>query len=69
MLLWLWHRPAAVVGILPLAWGLHMPVGVALKRPNQSFSHNGGKALSAPSIILATALVTLPGSFGESGGS
>ena len=32
MLLWLWHRPASGAPILPLAWELKYPTGVALKR-------------------------------------
>ena len=32
MLLWLWHRPAAVAPIYPLAWELPCAMGVALKR-------------------------------------
>ena len=32
MLLWLWHRPAAVVLIRPLAWEPTYAVGAALKR-------------------------------------
>ena len=31
-LLWLWHRPAAVALIRPLAWKPPYAVGVALKR-------------------------------------
>ena len=30
--LWLWHRPAAVAPIRPLAWGPPYAVGAALKR-------------------------------------
>ena len=30
-LLWLWHRPAAVAPIQPLAWELPYAMGVALK--------------------------------------
>ena len=30
--LWLWHRPAAVAPIRPLAWELSYALGVALKR-------------------------------------
>ena len=32
MLLWLWHRPAAVDPIQPLAWELPSAVGTALKK-------------------------------------
>ena len=31
-LLWLWHRPAAVAPIQPLAWGPPYAKGVALKK-------------------------------------
>ena len=31
-LLWLWHRPAAVAPIRPLAWELPYPAGAALKK-------------------------------------
>ena len=31
-LLWLWHRPAAVAPIQPLAWELLYATGVALKK-------------------------------------
>ena len=31
-LLWLWHRPAAIAPIGPLAWELPYVVGVALKK-------------------------------------
>ena len=31
-LLWLWHRPAAVVPIQPLAWEPPYAAGAALKR-------------------------------------
>ena len=31
-LLWLWHRPAAIAPIRPLAWEPPYDVGVALKR-------------------------------------
>ena len=31
-LLWLWHRPAAVAPIRPLAWQLLYAMGVALKK-------------------------------------
>ena len=34
-LLWLWHRPAAVAPIRPLAWEQLYAVGVALKRQKQ----------------------------------
>jgi len=34
-LLWLWCRPAAVAGILPLAWDPPYAVGVALKRQGE----------------------------------
>ena len=30
-LLWLWHRPAAIAQLQPLAWELPYAVGVALK--------------------------------------
>ena len=33
VLLWLWHRPAAVAPIQPLAWEPPYAAGVALKRP------------------------------------
>ena len=36
-LLWLWHRPAAVGLIQPLAWKLPYAAGAALKRKNQFF--------------------------------
>ena len=32
VLLWLWHRPAAVAPIRPLAWEPPYAAGVALKR-------------------------------------
>ena len=32
VLLWLWHRPAAVAPIRPLAWKLPYAIGTALKR-------------------------------------
>ena len=32
VLLWLWHRPAAIALIQPLAWEPPYAVGVALKR-------------------------------------
>ena len=32
VLLWLWHRPAAVALIQPLAWDLPYAVGAALKK-------------------------------------
>ena len=32
MLLWLWHRLAAVAPTIPLAWELPYAVGAALKR-------------------------------------
>ena len=31
-ILWLWHRPAAVALIRPLAWELPYAVGAALKK-------------------------------------
>ena len=31
-LLWLWHRPAAVARIIPLAWELPYAAGAALKK-------------------------------------
>ena len=31
-LLWMWHRPAAIALIEPLAWELPYATGVALKR-------------------------------------
>ena len=31
-LLWLWHRPAAIAPIRPLAWEFPYAVGAALKR-------------------------------------
>ena len=31
-LLWLWHRPAAIAPILPLAWEHPYAVGAALKK-------------------------------------
>ena len=34
MLLWLWHRPAAVSPIGPLAWEPPYAVGMALKNKN-----------------------------------
>ena len=37
VLLWLWHRPAAVAPIIPLAWQLPYVTGVALKtKKNQT---------------------------------
>ena len=35
-LLWLWHRPAAVAPIKPLAWALPCAVGTALKSKNET---------------------------------
>ena len=35
VLLWLWHRPAAVAPIGPLAWELTYAVGEALKKANK----------------------------------
>ena len=34
-MLWLWHRPAAIALIRPLAWEPPYAIGVALKRPNK----------------------------------
>ena len=34
-LLWLWHRPAAVAPIRPLAWELPYAMGAALIRPKK----------------------------------
>ena len=39
-LLWLWHMPAAVAMIQPLAWELPYAVGVALKRQNKQTNKN-----------------------------
>ena len=35
--LWLWRRPAAVVPIRPLAWGVPCAVGATLKRQKKNF--------------------------------
>ena len=35
VLLWLWHRPAAIAPIRPLAWEPPYAMGVVLKRPPQ----------------------------------
>ena len=35
-LLWLWHRPAVVAPIGPLAWELPYAMGVALKKKKES---------------------------------
>ena len=34
-LLWMWHRPAAIAPIWPLAWESQYAMGVALKRPKK----------------------------------
>ena len=39
-LLWLWHRPAAVALIRPLAWETPYAAGVALKRKKKSKKNN-----------------------------
>ena len=44
VLLWLWHRQAAVAPIGPLAWELTYAVGVALKAKKKKI-HNGGKCV------------------------
>ena len=36
VLLWLWHRPAAIALIWPLAWGPPFATGMALKRQKQT---------------------------------
>ena len=36
-LLWLWHRPAAIAPIQPLAWELPYAVRAALKRHTKTF--------------------------------
>ena len=40
VLLWLWRRLAAAAPILPLAWELTYPVGVALKRKKKKGRRN-----------------------------
>ena len=35
VLLWLWHRPAAVAPVQPLAWESAYAAGAALKRPKK----------------------------------
>ena len=39
MWLWLWHRPAAVAPIQPLAWVPPYAMGVAVKRPKKKSIH------------------------------
>ena len=39
VLLWLWHRPAAVAPIPPLAWKLPYAMDVALKRYTHKKRH------------------------------
>ena len=39
-LLWLWHRPAAVAPIRPLAWEAPYAAGVALKTNKQTNKQN-----------------------------
>ena len=39
-LLWLWHRPAAIALIRPLAWKLPYTVGVALKKQKKKERKN-----------------------------
>ena len=39
-LLWLWHRPAAVALIRPLAWEPPYPMGAALKRQKDQKQKN-----------------------------
>ena len=43
VLLWLWHRLAAVPPIQPLAWGLPCAMGVALKSNKQTKQTNKQK--------------------------
>ena len=38
-LLWMWHRPAAVVPIRPLVWELPYATGVPLKRKEKKKTH------------------------------
>ena len=46
MLLWLWHKPAAVAPIHPLAWELSYAVGVALKsKTNKQTTYKFTKGL------------------------
>ena len=40
VLLWLWHRPAAVAPIQPLAWELPYTEGVALERQKKEKDEN-----------------------------
>ena len=40
VLLWLWHRPAAVAPIRPLAWEPPCAVGVALKSNQKNNNNN-----------------------------
>ena len=49
-LLWLWHRPAAVAPIRPLAWELPYAAGVALKGKKKKKKREREKVYS--SVVL-----------------
>ena len=52
VLLWLWHRPAAVALIRPLAWELPYAAGAALKRTKRKT-----KTKKPPSICFLSGVV------------
>ena len=60
----LWHRPAAIALIRPLAWELPYAAGVALKKKKKKESMN--KQINVFSVLsLTRTLVTLPVSRGN----
>ena len=60
VLLWLWHRPAAVAMIQTLAWGVPFATGVDLKKRKKkkketkktSFNATKGRHLGLLSCVL-----------------
>ena len=50
VLLWLWHRPAAVAPNRPLSWELPYSLGATLKRPKKGSSRCGAAVTNPTSI-------------------
>ena len=72
-LLWLWHSPAAVAPIQPLAWELSRAAGTALKSKNKYinknkikyFAHNSDDGMGKDKISTVTMMVTEAGYWGS----
>ena len=56
MLLWLWHRQAAVAPIQPLAWALSYATDTALKRPKEKKNKT---STDTSAHILSAGLLTI----------